>query len=134
LVKTLSSISQILIKLILTPLLLIRSIRAKISRSTPRRASAAAPLNVAIAPAPMSNLLSSENQWGRVSRVVEQSVARSHEIRDSQGAARQQLDAAEYALTCLLQELQVVMPAMARLKAVEQPPQARAAFRPALAA
>jgi hypothetical protein len=129
LVKTLPSPNQLLLKLILAPLLPIRLIRAKLRlRSTPPR------IAVVSAPVQTASLISSENQWGRVSSIVEQSVARSHEIQDRQGAARQQLDAAEYALHCLLDELQVVMPSMARLKAVEQPPREIAAFRPALAA
>jgi hypothetical protein len=118
----------------LAPVLSIRLIRTKPGGRTARGDGSPPQAAQAAAPAAARSPLSSENQWGRVSSVVEQSVARSHEIRDRHGAARQQLDAAEYALHCLLEDLQGIMPSMARLKAVEQPLPEPAAFRPAMAA
>jgi hypothetical protein len=52
---------------------------------------------------------SAEFQWQRVSAMVEQSVVRAHDIGEQHYAARQQLDAAEYTLHRLIEELNEVM-------------------------
>lgn len=53
--------------------------------------------------------MSAEAHWARVSAVVERSVERAHGIGQQQVAARQQLDAAEYTLHRLIEELNEVM-------------------------
>jgi hypothetical protein len=53
--------------------------------------------------------MSAEAHWGRVSAVVARSVDRVHGINERQAAARQQLDAAEYTLHRLIEELNEVM-------------------------
>jgi hypothetical protein len=53
--------------------------------------------------------LSAEAQWQRVSAVVERSIQRAQGIGEQQSAARQQLDAAEYTLHRLIEELNEVM-------------------------
>ena len=53
--------------------------------------------------------LSAAAHWARVSAVVERSVERAHGIGEQQSAARQQLDAAEYTLHRLIEELNEVM-------------------------
>jgi hypothetical protein len=73
-----------------------------------------APTVVAAAPLRQSaNLpaakMSAEAHWSRVSAVVERSVERAHGIGAQHSAARQQLDAAEYTLHRLIEELNDVM-------------------------
>ena len=58
---------------------------------------------------PPNAALSADVQWSRVSSVVERSVERAHGIGAQQSAARQQLDAAEYTLQRLIDELADVM-------------------------
>jgi hypothetical protein len=53
--------------------------------------------------------LSAETHWARVSAVVARSVERAQDIGQQQSAARQQLDAAEYTLHRLIEELNEVM-------------------------
>ena len=53
--------------------------------------------------------LSADAHWARVSAVVERSVHRANGISEQQAAARQQLDAAEYTLHRLIEELNDVM-------------------------
>jgi hypothetical protein len=53
--------------------------------------------------------LSADAQWQRVTMIVERSVERAHGIGEQQSAARQQLDAAEYTLHRLIEELNEVM-------------------------
>jgi ClpP class serine protease len=53
--------------------------------------------------------MSAEAHWVRVSAVVARSVDRAHDINEQQNAARQQLDAAEYTLHRLIEELNSVM-------------------------
>jgi hypothetical protein len=66
-----------------------------------------APISAPAAAATAS--LSAEAQWQRVSAVVELSIQRAHGIGEQQSAARQQLDAAEYTLHRLIEELNEVM-------------------------
>jgi prophage DNA circulation protein len=58
-----------------------------------------------------STSLSADAQWQRVSSIVERSVERAQSIGAQQSAARQQLDAAEYTLHRLIEELNEVMAA-----------------------
>jgi hypothetical protein len=53
--------------------------------------------------------MSAETHWARVSAVVERSVQQAKGIGEQQAAARQQLDAAEYTLHRLIEELNEVM-------------------------
>ena len=53
--------------------------------------------------------LSAEAHWARVSAVVNRSVERAHGIGKQHSAARQHLDAAEYTLHRLIEELNEVM-------------------------
>jgi hypothetical protein len=80
--------------------------------------------------------LSPEAQWQRVSAIVEQSVQRAHGIGEQQSAARQQLDAAEYTLHRLIEELNEVMhlPVQLPLQADVAAPQQQQIFEQALAA
>lgn len=48
-------------------------------------------------------------QWARVVSIVETATARSREIRDAHGAARAKLESADYALSCLVDDLIEVM-------------------------
>jgi hypothetical protein len=66
--------------------------------------------------------LSAEAQWQRVSAVVERSIQRAQGIGEQQSAARQQLDAAEYTLHRLIEELNEVM-----MSPVQLPKRAEAA-------
>jgi hypothetical protein len=65
--------------------------------------------------APASASLSAEAQWQRVSAVVERSIQRAQGIGEQQSAARQQLDAAEYTLHRLIEELNEVMTSSVQL-------------------
>jgi uncharacterized protein YPO0396 len=62
-----------------------------------------------IRPAQPQAQLSSEAHWARVSAVVERSVNQARSIGQQQTRARQQLDAAEYNLQRLIDELSGVM-------------------------
>jgi hypothetical protein len=78
----------------------------------------AATTSVSSAAAPMQETkqsLSAEAQWHRVSAVVERSIERAQDIGAQQAAARQQLDAAEYTLHRLIEELNEVMTAPVQL-------------------
>jgi hypothetical protein len=72
--------------------------------------------------APATASLSAEAQWLRVSAVVERSIERAQGIGAQQSAARQQLDAAEYTLHRLIEELNEVM-----MSPVQLPKRAEAA-------
>jgi hypothetical protein len=89
-----------------------------------------------IAAAAAAAILSPEAQWQRVSAIVEQSVQRAHGIGEQQSAARQQLDAAEYTLHRLIEELNEVMhlPVQLPLQADVAAPQQQQIFEQALAA
>ncbi len=80
--------------------------------------------------------LTAEAQWQRVSTLVERSIKRAQNIGEQQSAARQQLDAAEYTLHRLIEELNEVMTSPVQLpKRVELAvTKADAAFVPAMAA
>jgi hypothetical protein len=61
-------------------------------------------------PAPVGpSLLSGEAQWGRVASVLETAVQRTSAMRSAHALARDNLQAAEYALDRLLDELADVM-------------------------
>jgi hypothetical protein len=96
-----------------------------------------AQISVAAQPiADAAAILSPEAQWQRVSAIVEQSVQRAHGIGEQQSAARQQLDAAEYTLHRLIEELNEVMhlPVQLPLQADVAAPQQQQIFEQALAA
>jgi hypothetical protein len=80
--------------------------------------------------------MSAEAHWARVSAVVERSVEQAHAIGEQHSAARQQLDAAEYTLHRLIEELNEVM--MSPVQLPERAERARAVlpsgFVPAMAA
>jgi hypothetical protein len=57
----------------------------------------------------VARALSAAAQWSRVSAVVELSVQRAQGIGAQQAAARQQLDAADYGLQQLIEDLNGVM-------------------------
>jgi hypothetical protein len=78
--------------------------RAINGRRLPMQAAIAAPRK-----AQSATQMSAEAHWGRVSAVVARSVDRAHVINQQQAAARQQLDAAEYTLHRLIEELNEVM-------------------------
>ncbi len=58
---------------------------------------------------PFPRQLQGESQWQRVTAVVDRSVVRTSQLVLQQAAAERQLEAAEYALHCLLQDLGGVM-------------------------
>jgi uncharacterized protein YPO0396 len=62
-----------------------------------------------VRPAQPKAQLSAEAHWARVSAVVERSVDQARSIGQQQTQARQQLDAAEYNLQRLIDELSGVM-------------------------
>jgi hypothetical protein len=61
--------------------------------------------------------MSADAHWARVSAVIQQSASRAQGMSDRHLAARQQLDAAEYTLQQLIDDLNVVM----RLPVTVQP-------------
>ena len=67
-----------------------------------------------------------EAQWQRVTGAVQQSLARANDLQEHQAVARQKLQAAEYGLHSLLNELSAVMtPGVASpLRTKEAAPQA----------
>jgi hypothetical protein len=77
------------------------------------KAAAATPvprLGPQVPPSPMTR----EAHWSRLKAVVDRALSRGHDVSDRQDAARQQLDAAEYALDTLLDDLGTVMPGYGR--------------------
>jgi hypothetical protein len=95
---------------------------AKSGSANPGRDSAPMPQTAAqmfgaVAAADPKASLSPEAQWQRVSTVIEQSIQRAHGIGEQQSAARQQLDAAEYTLHRLIEELNEVMTLPVKLPA-----------------
>lgn len=51
-----------------------------------------------------------EDQWARLFAVVETALDRSHRIGDLHTYAERQLDSMDYALHCLVQDMQRIMP------------------------
>jgi hypothetical protein len=80
--------------------------------------------------------MSADAHWARVSAVVERSVVRANGISEQHVAARQQLDAAEYTLHRLIEELNEIMLSPVQLPKRAEPaaPQEAQGFVRAMAA